>query len=98
VLTGGMCSLLNGQAGASLAGRMIRAAKALNRARKPHNGPMVALRALLNVLPPPAISKKGQRASGAAGDFAVLDLVRRLAFAKDVPPPDLPEQFNLALE
>ncbi|SPE38926.1 conserved hypothetical protein [Candidatus Sulfopaludibacter sp. SbA6] len=62
---------------------------------------MVALQALLNVLPPPAApSKKGEsRASGAAADFAALELLRRLAFAKDVPPPpDLPEQFSLALE
>ena len=62
---------------------------------------MVALQALLNVLPPPtAPSKKGEsRASGAAADFAALELLRRLAFAKDVPPPpDLPEQFSLALE
>lgn len=27
-----------------------------------------------------------------------FELLRRLAFAKDVPPPDLPEQFSLALE
>jgi adenine-specific DNA methylase len=62
---------------------------------------MVALQALLNVLPPPAApSKKGEsRASGAAADFAALELLRRLAFAKEVPPPpDLPEQFSLALE
>ena len=62
---------------------------------------MVALQAILNVLPPPtAPSKKGEsRASGAAADFAALELLRRLAFAKDVPPPpDLPEQFSLALE
>lgn len=62
---------------------------------------MVALQALLNVLPPPAApSKKGEsRVSGAAADFAALGLLRRLAFAKDVPPPlDLPEQFSLALE
>jgi hypothetical protein len=55
----------------------------------------------LNVLPPPAApSKKGEsRASGAAADFAALELLRRLAFAEDVPPPpDLPEQFSLALE
>jgi len=62
---------------------------------------MVALQAMLNVLPPPAApSKKGEsRASGAAADFAALELLRRLAFAKDIPPPpDLPEQFSLALE
>jgi len=45
---------------------------------------MVALQALLNVLPPPAApSKKGEsRASGAAADFAALELLRRLAFCQ----------------
>ncbi len=49
---------------------------------------MVALPALLSVLPPPAASsKEGEsHASGAAADFAALELLRRLAFAKDVPP------------
>jgi adenine-specific DNA methylase len=60
---------------------------------------MVALQALLNVLPPPSTSKRGERGPAAANDFAALELLRRLSFAKDVPPPpDLPEQCSLALE
>jgi hypothetical protein len=61
---------------------------------------MVALQAMLNVLPPPAAAsgKKGG-VVGASTDFAALELLRRLAYAEEVPPPaNAPEQLSLELE
>jgi len=52
---------------------------------------LVALEALLNVLPPPGTAASGKKkdsgVGGAAGDCDALEKLRRLAFADEIPEP-----------
>jgi putative DNA methylase len=52
---------------------------------------LVALEALLNVLPPPGTAASGKKkdsgVGGAAGDCDALEKLRRLAFAEEIPEP-----------
>ena len=48
---------------------------------------LMALEALLNVLPAPALMSSGSGPlAGAAADADALEKLRRLVFAKEVPP------------
>lgn len=48
---------------------------------------LMALEAALNVLPAAALAGGGGAVAGAAADADALEKLRRLAFAKEVPPP-----------
>jgi hypothetical protein len=57
---------------------------------------LVALEALLNVLPPPGTAASGKKDSGvggAAGDCDALEKLRRLAFADQIPEPGHQERL-----
>ncbi|HEY7423607.1 MAG TPA: hypothetical protein VH682_05125 [Gemmataceae bacterium] len=58
---------------------------------------LTALEVLLNVLPPPAATRRAKKADalldGAASDFEALEKLRRLAFTEQVPEPKQRELF-----
>jgi putative DNA methylase len=60
---------------------------------------LVALEALLNVLPPPGSSGSGKNKdagiSGAASDCEALEKLRRLAFANEIPEPQYQKLLHI---
>ncbi|MEI7993256.1 MAG: hypothetical protein WCH93_12630, partial [Actinomycetota bacterium] len=60
---------------------------------------LVALEALLNVLPPPGSSGSGKNKdvdiSGAASDCEALEKLRRLAFADEIPEPQYQKLLHI---